>query len=93
MNKKKVELPTTTRSPEYIDKIWKDEKTGVPLEGKRFLNVYEPESPTGALSTELMFHKGKVHGDPAIFYPDGLEETWENGKFVKVSALPYPDRE
>jgi len=91
MDEQKSDLPTATRSPEFVDRIDTD-KNGVPYEGERQLLVPTEERLDGFWTTVLMYHKGKLHGEPAIRYPDGLEEVWENGKFVRVFKLPYSDR-
>ena len=65
---------------------------GKPYEGQRFIQIHNDNTPTGFLTTEIHYLKGKIHGDPAIIYPDGREERWENGQFIEVTELPYTQR-
>jgi len=79
------------RQPECIGKVFKD-KDGKPYEGEREIGIPDRNSPTMYQSINVFYHKGKLHGDPAIIYPDGLAETWENGQPVKIKELPYAQR-
>jgi len=79
------------REPEREDQIYKD-KNGKPLNGQYFIAKPIEEGTVLYDLTELNYFKGKIHGEPAICYHDGLEETWENGKFLRIKNLPYPER-
>jgi hypothetical protein len=82
------------RNNEYEDKIYTDEK-GKPYQGQRFIippydtERLKRELNAGDDSIEVWYKDGKLHGDPAIEYPDGLAEEWDNGKFVKTMRLPF----
>ncbi|MDR0312708.1 MAG: hypothetical protein LBI14_03850 [Treponema sp.] len=76
------------REKELIGKIFKD-KDGKPYQDVRFLQVPNRKYATGYMVTVLNFRDGKLHGSPAIVYPDGWEEDWEDGNFIKVSRPPY----
>jgi len=80
------------REPELEGNIFSD-KDGKPYEGQRFIMIPNDDTPTGYISTEVNYSAGKIHGSPAIVYPDGLEETWEDGKFVAILYPPYQQRE
>ena len=80
------------RQKELEDKIFKDEK-GVLYHGQRFLMEPSPDVPFASLKTEIWYKNGKIHGKPAIVYPDGLEEHWENGKFIEMYKPPRHLRE
>jgi hypothetical protein len=82
----------TTRSPEYQHKIFSNPEDKKLYEGLMFFDVPDLNHPTGFSSTQIFFSDGKVHGNPAIIYPDGLEEQWEKGVFVRVTELPYSSR-
>jgi hypothetical protein len=57
-----------------------------------YLDQYDPEATGGIRTTVYHFKEGKLHGTPAIQYPDGLEEDWDNGNFIKISLLPWSER-
>jgi len=78
------------REPELIGKIFKD-KDGKELQGQYFKRLIDINSFGGSIDTEYNFLNGKIHGERAIWYPDGLVESWDNGKFVKVLFPPNPD--
>jgi hypothetical protein len=78
----------SARQPELLNKRFNDAH-GKPLEGLRFININDEKMPTGFSSTKINYHKGKIHGSPAITYPDGLEEEWNEGVFVKILYPPY----
>ena len=78
----------SAREPELIGKVFTDEK-GKKYQGQRFLMVLDRTMPSGFLNTEIWYKDGKVHGKPAIRYPDGLTEEWKDGNFVAVLDLPY----
>ena len=82
----------TPRQPELIGQVFTD-KNNVKYEGQRFIQINDKSMPTGFITTEINYLHGKIHGKPAIIYPDGLEEDWDNGTFIKVSGLPFPQRE
>jgi hypothetical protein len=79
------------RQPELANKIFYDENKKK-YNGQRFLQKADNEMPSGITLTEVNYLNGKIHGNPAIIYPDGLEEDWQNGNFVKVNKLPYAQR-
>jgi antitoxin component YwqK of YwqJK toxin-antitoxin module len=80
------------RQPEFENKIFSGDEGN--YNGWRVLVSpdFENEKGSGFVEIHIFYKDGKVDGDPAILYPDGLEETWENGKFVKVAQLPYKQR-
>jgi hypothetical protein len=80
------------RQSELAGKIFSD-KNGNKYEGQRFIDIFNPGYPTGFLSTEIHYFNGRIHGSPAIIYPDGLEEEWREGSFVKTLAGPYSNRQ
>jgi hypothetical protein len=79
------------RLPELIGKIFSDEN-GLRYDGQRFIKIPNPNMPTGFQTTEINYLHGKIHGSPAIVYPDGQEEEWNDGNFVQLLALPYSQR-
>ena len=79
------------RQPSLIGKIFKD-TDGTYYHGQRFIQIADSDMPTGYVTTEIHYLDGKIHGKPAIIYPDGQEEEWENGNFIAISALPYSQR-
>jgi len=81
------------RQPEFANRVFKDED-GTPYQGQRVIVLLDPDpdSLSGLLHIKVEYRNGKLHGDPAIVYPDGLEETWEDGAFVKIKSLPYARR-
>jgi hypothetical protein len=79
------------RQPELSGKIFTD-KNGAKYEGQRFIKIPDLNMPTGFQTIEIHYLHGKLHGSPAIVYPDGQEEEWENGNFTQLLALPYPKR-
>jgi len=79
------------RNPEWEHKVFKDDN-GNPYEGERCISEYHEESATGFLDTRVWYHKGKLTGFPAIIYPDGLSEKWEDGRFIGIIELPYHQR-
>jgi hypothetical protein len=79
------------RQPNLTNKRFTDEK-GKLLEGLRFINVNDENMPTGFTTTRINYYHGKIHGSPAIVYPDGLEEEWNEGIFVKILYPPYSQR-
>jgi hypothetical protein len=79
------------RQPELAGKIFTD-KNSVKYEGLRFIKIPNLKMPTGFQTIEIHYLHGKIHGSPAIIYPDGREEEWENGSFTQLLALPYPKR-
>jgi hypothetical protein len=79
------------RQPELTGKIFTD-KNGIKYEGQRFIKIPNPDMPTGFQTIEVHYLHGKIHGSPAIVYPDGSEEEWENGDFKQLLALPYSKR-
>jgi len=79
------------REKELIGKVFKDEN-GIPYQGQRFIQVVNLDTITGFMDTEMNYLNGKAHGNPAIIYPDGLEEQWENGSFIKTTHLPNAER-
>lgn len=79
------------REPELAGKVFSGED-GVKYEGERFIQINDDSMPTGFLTTAVNYRHGKLHGCPAISYPDGLEEEWKDGNFVRVKALPYAER-
>jgi len=81
-----------TRSPELEGKTFRDEDN-ILYEGQRFIDIVDHAYPSGFFSIEVHYLNGKIHGKPAIIYPDGLEETWENGKFIEVNEFSYSERE
>ena len=76
------------REPDLIDKVFKDDD-GEPLNGQYFLSVRNEKERFSTHTTEYNYYNGKIHGEQAIIYPDGLEETWENGVFIKINRPPY----
>jgi len=83
------------RNPECENRIFSDDK-GNKFQGTMFLTIPDFNQPLSFLNIELYFKDGKIDGERAIIYPDGYEETWENGKFVKVNEPPWsqePDLE
>ncbi|MDR0316038.1 MAG: hypothetical protein LBH97_03965 [Treponema sp.] len=79
------------RQPELVNKIFTGDD-GDKYEGERFITVSNPAMPSGMSVTRINYHQGKIHGTPAIVYPDGLEESWEHGTFTGVYRLPYAER-
>jgi hypothetical protein len=79
------------RQPEYEDRVFTD-KEGKPYEGQMVEMIPDMDTVSGFRSTHLWYDNGKLHGKPAIKYPDGQEEEWNNGKFVSVMKLPYKER-
>jgi hypothetical protein len=79
------------RQPELNNKTFTDKK-GTKYEGQRFIKIPNPDMPTGFQTIEIHYLHGKIHGSPAIIYPDGREEEWENGNFTQLLAVPYPKR-
>jgi hypothetical protein len=80
-----------SRKPEWEGKVFTDDQ-GIPYEGQRFTNVPSEKTSLGMDFIEIWYHEGKVHGDPAIQFPDGLIEQWDNGVFIKVSEQAYGHR-
>ncbi|MCL2411889.1 MAG: hypothetical protein FWC97_09640 [Treponema sp.] len=82
----------TPRQPQLQNKVFKDDK-GVPYNGQRVIVVPTKDKNyfSGYIETWVTYNNGKLHGNPAIIYPDGLEEEWDNGKFVKISSPAYRD--
>jgi len=81
----------TAREPENEGQIFRD-KDGTPYEGQRFILTDAPDIPA-LIKTDVVYYKGgKLHGSPAIQYFDGLEEIWEEGKFVGILTPPYDER-
>jgi len=78
------------REPDLVGKIFKD-KDGKELQGQYFKRIIDFEAFGGSIDTEYNFFNGKIHGEHAIWYPDGLVESWDNGKFVKVLFPPSSD--
>jgi hypothetical protein len=76
------------REKELIGKIFKD-KDGKPYQDVRWLCVPNKEYAMGAVITIINYRDGKLHGSPAIKYPDGWEEEWEDGNFIKVLRPPF----
>ena len=86
-----VLLTMAPREPELIGKTFSAED-GTLLEGPYFFNEPNEEYATGFKTTEYNYKNGKIHGSPAIMYPDGQEEDWDNGNFVEISLLPWSER-
>jgi len=80
------------RQPEFEDRVFSDEN-GNKYQGVMVHNAADYDLEQGYLSTYYSFKDGKIDGERAIEYPDGLEETWKDGKFVRVRALPLAQRE
>ena len=80
-----------TRQLEWEGKIFCD-SDDKPHNGEMFYDIPDDSYTTGFLTTILHFKDGKIHGSPAIIYPDGMEEEWDNGAFVKVIKPPYAER-
>jgi len=79
------------RSNEYEDKVFTDEK-GIKYQGQLFKPLPQSDDIRNQRCypcIEFWFLDGKLHGNPAIVYPDGLEEEWIDGKFVKTLQLPF----
>ena len=76
------------RQPELENRIFKD-KQNKPYQGTMFLMIPDFSQPLSFLNIEFFFKDGKIHGERAIKYPDGYEETWENGKFIKMHLPPF----
>jgi hypothetical protein len=66
---------------------------GIKYEGQRFIDIPDITMPEGYRTTEVWYKDGKIHGKPAIRYPDGQAEEWHDGKFIQVLSLPYNQRE
>jgi len=79
------------RQSELIGKVFTDEQ-GKKYEGQRFIQINRDDMPTGFLTIEINYLHGKIHGKPGIRYPDGQEEDWQHGTFLKISKLPYAQR-
>ena len=75
------------REPEFIDKVETNDDEQ-PLQGRFVRKTPCEEHPIGWITTEYYFTNGKLHGSPAIIYPDGRKEDWENGVFVRVTPPP-----
>jgi hypothetical protein len=79
------------RSNEYEDKVFTD-KNGIKYQGQRFIpqpQFNDIEDDRSYPCIEIWYLDGKLHGSPAIVYPDGLEEEWTDGKFEKILQLPF----
>jgi len=87
-----ISRPDGPREPEFSGKVFKDEK-GKPYQGERVIGIPDCSSATMYQEIIVFYRNGKLHGDPAIIYPDGLAETWEDGVFVRINDLPYAQRE
>lgn len=79
------------RQPELVGKIFKDADDN-PLEGTYILAIADDKQPTRHVTTTYSHKNGKVHGNPAVQYPDGQEEIWEDGSFIEVSKLAFSKR-
>jgi hypothetical protein len=79
------------RNPELAGKTFRDEN-GKPLEGTKYLIVDDASMYFGFSSIILNYMNGKLHGTPAVKYPDGQQEVWENGQFISLLAPPYKER-
>ena len=90
-NKEKYMKP---RESDLTGKVFSDDD-GNKYQGLRVIQVPtdDEESIFGVIETYVEYNEGKFHGKPAIKYPDGLEEEWDNGIFVKVLELPYKERD
>jgi len=86
------DLTSPPREPELAGKCTTDDE-GKPLNGEYALGYYDPESPVYYTRTIYNYKDGKIHGSPAIIYPDGQEEDWDKGEFVKISLIPFDERE
>ena len=74
------------REPKLIGKSFLKENK--PLNGRYVYKTPNPNHPTGWTKTVYFFKNGKLHGTPAMIYPDGREEDWDNGNFIKISFMP-----
>ena len=81
-----IDIP---RDPELQDKVFTDEN-GEKYNGQRFIMSADDAFFDGYSKTEVWYKDGKIHG--TIVYSDGLEEQWENGKYVKTLYLPFCQR-
>ena len=80
------------RQPDLVGKTFRDED-GELLEGQYILTVPSKTDKFASERTEYLYHEGKIHGKPAIIYYDGLQENWENGKFIEVRNPPFHERD
>lgn len=89
--KRRKKKPEKPRHPEWENHIFSDEEGN--CNGWRALSGPDFDNPdgNGYISTYLYFNDGKLNGDPAVIDFDGLEEIWEDGKFVSVKKKPYAD--
>jgi hypothetical protein len=71
-NKLKGEV-MSTRIPMFIEKTFNDEN-GNPRQGK--FNIEHPKAIVICVN-------GKLDGKPAIIFPDGYVEDWEDGQFIR----------
>jgi antitoxin component YwqK of YwqJK toxin-antitoxin module len=81
-------MTESPREPEKVGKIFTD-KNGKKYNGKYFYRIPDVNEITGFIATELNYLDGKLHGSPAISYPDGQQEEWKNGNFVKILRFPF----
>lgn len=80
------------REKENEGKIFCDED-GQPYDELRILTVFSQDNPFKYSETFVWYKEGKIHGKPGIMYPDGLEEIWEDGKYIGVYRPPRHLRE
>jgi hypothetical protein len=79
------------RDPKLAKKIFKDDN-GRPFEGTICYTIPDKSLFIGFDTLIMQYKHGRIHGSPAIQYPDGLEEIWEEGEFVGILHPPYKER-
>jgi len=79
------------RESNLIGKQFKDDD-GKLLQGPFYFTITDLTQPTGVLATFYHYKDGLIHGSPAIAYPDGQEEDWEMGNFVRISQVSFSER-
>jgi hypothetical protein len=90
-DQKQNEPEQITRYPDLVDERKKD-REGEDCNGQFFFSYPLPSAPTGMGYDMVYFTDGKVHGSPAVVCYDGLEEEWEQGKFIKILKPPFSER-
>jgi len=76
------------RNKDLEGKTFKN-SNGEKYNGQRFIIFPDDGSSPLIKNIEVWYLDGKLHGNPAIIYPDGLTEEWREGKFIRVVDLPF----
>jgi len=74
------------REPSLVGKRFKDDN-GKPRNGVFFINEDNKDLPGFSISTVYHFKNGKLDGNPAVNYPDGLMEKWIDGQYMGISSF------